>query len=122
MAQKTTAELISQLDANIAANGTNAITGDIMNSMLRNIIDSLVNKSSDALSIVGNVYRSDSVAISTSETQVTFNTPLAFDTYKVIIEDTDGIGFENINDLQTTGFKITGLTNGTIIYFVIKIN
>lgn len=122
MAVKTKTQLRAFNDANIDANGINAITGPIHNTMNKDIIDSMVNTVSDPLSIVTNVYRSESEAITTSETQITFSTPLASNLYQVVIFDPSGIGFEDINDEQTTGFKITGLSNGTIIYFVILTN
>ena len=122
MSQKTTAELKTFADANINTNGVNAITGSLHNTMLNDLIDSLVNKSTDSLSIVTNVYRSASVAITTSETQITFSSALANNLYEVVINDPTGVGWENITDKQTTGFKITGLSSGTIIYFVILTN
>lgn len=122
MAQKTTTQLKAFNDANINTNGINAITGALHNEMDNDIIDSMVNKNTDSLSIVTNVYRSASAAITDSETQITFSSPLASSLYEVTIFDGDGIGFENINDKQTTGFKITGLSDGNIIYFVILTN
>ena len=122
MAVRTKAQLKAFNDANIDTNGVNAITGELHNTMNEDIIDSFVNTSDDALSIVTNVYRSESAAITTSETQITFSTPLSTNVYEVVIFDPSGIGFENINDEQTTGFKITALSNGTIIYFVILTN
>ena len=122
MTVKSKSALKSFNDANINTNGVNAITGALHNTMDEDIIDSMVNVVDDALSIVTNVYRSASEAITTAETQITFSTPLANNLYEVVIFDPAGIGFENINDEQTTGFKITGLNNGTIIYFVILTN
>ena len=122
MSQKTTAELKAFADANIDTNGVNAITGSLHNTMLTNLIDSMVNKSTDSLSIVTNVYRSASAAITASETQITFSSALANNLYEVVINDPAGVGWENITDKQTTGFKITGLSSGTIIYFVILTN
>ena len=122
MAVKTKAQLKAFNDANINTNGVNAITGAFHNTMNEDIIDSFVNTASDPLSIVTNVYRSASAAITTSQTQITFSTALVSNLYEVTIFDGDGIGFENITDKQTTGFKITGLSNGTIIYFVILTN
>ena len=122
MALKTKAQLKSFNDANINTNGVNAITGALHNTMNEDIIDSFVNISSDPLSIVTNVYRSASKAITTSQTQITFSTALANNLYEVVINDPTGVGWENITDKQTTGFKITGLSNGTIIYFVILTN
>ena len=122
MAIKTKAQLKAFNDSNINTNGANAITGALHNTMNDDIIDSFVNKSDDALSIVTNVYRSKSAAITTSASQITFSTALANNLYEVIIFDPNGVGFENITDKQTTGFKVTGLTAGTIIYMVILTN
>lgn len=121
MAQRTKAQLKAFADTNINTNGVNAITGDLHNEMLTDLIDSMLNTSDDILSIVTNVYRSASAAITTSETQITFSTALSSNNYEVTIFD-NGIGFENITDKQAAGFKITGLSNGTIIYFVILTN
>jgi len=109
-------------DTNIDTNGINAITGSIHNTINEDIIDSFINTVDDSLSIVTNVYRSASEAITTSQTQITFSTPLPTNTYEIVISDNNGIGFENITDKQTTGFKITGLSNGTIIYMVFLTN
>ena len=122
MAVKTKAQLKAFNDANIDANGVNAITGPIHNTMNEDIIDSFVNIASDPLSIVTNVYRSASEAITTSETQITFSSPLASNLYQIGIFDNNGIGFEEPFDKQTTGFKIKGLSNGTIIYQVFLTN
>ena len=122
MALKTKAQLKAFADANIATNGVNAITGALHNTMLTDLIDSLLNLQDDALSIVTNVYRSASVAITASETQITFSSALANNLYEVVINDPAGVGWENITDKQTTGFKITGLSSGNIIYLVILTN
>ncbi len=122
MSQKTTAELKSEANTNINTNGTNAITGALHNAMLNNIIDSIVNKSTDSLSIVTNVYRAATEAIGSIPTQITFSSALPSANYEIIIFDVNGIGFENITDKLATGFKITGLTAGNIIYLVILTN
>lgn len=122
MAVKTKSQLKDFADANFNANGVNSNTGANANTLVKDMIDSVVNTSDDALSIVTNVYRSASKAITTSPTQVTFSTPLANNLYEIVIFDPAGVGFENITDKQTTGFKITGLSPGTIIYFVILTN
>lgn len=122
MAVKTKAQLKLFADANITSNGVNSNAGADHNTMLNDLIDSLLNTTDDVLSIVTNVYRSASAAITTSQTQITFSTALLNNNYEVSIFDGNGVGFENITDKQTTGFKITGLTNGTIIYFVILTN
>lgn len=122
MAQKTTAELKAFADANIATNGVNAITGALHNTMLTDLIDSMVNKTTDSLSIVTNVYRSATEAISSTPTEITFSSDLPSANYEIIIFDVDGIGFENITNKLKSGFKITGLSSGNIIYLVILTN
>lgn len=122
MSLKTTAQLKAFNDANINTNGVNAITGALHNEMDEDIIDSMVNKSTDALLIVTNVYRSDLATISTSSTQITFSTALASANYQIVIVDPNGIGTEKPTNKLATGFKIKGLTAGDIIYFVILTN
>lgn len=122
MTQRTTVQLKTFNDANINTNGINAITGALHNEMDNDIIDSMVNKSTDSLSIVTNVYRAKSEAITSGINQITFSTPLASAVYEVGIFDNAGIGFDEPFDKQTTGFKIEGLSNGTLIYFVILTN
>lgn len=122
MSQKTKAQLKSFNDANINTNGVNAITGAFHNTMNKDIIDSFVNKSDDALSIVTNVYRSDLATIGTSSTQITFSTALLSANYQIVIVDPNGIGAEKPTNKLATGFKIKALTGGDIIYFVILTN
>ena len=122
MALKTTAQLKAFADANIDTNGVNSITGALMNTMLTDIIDSMVNKSTDSGELATNIYRSGSKLLTTSPTQITFSTALSSNSYRVVIEDPNGVGWENITDKQTTGFKITGLTAGTITFFAILNN
>lgn len=115
MTQKTTAQLTTDNDANINTNGVNAITGALHNTMNKDMIDSMLNKSTDTLLIVANVYRAGTKAITTAQTQITFSLPaLASNNYQVMIIDSDGVGWGDITDKQTTGFKITGLSSGTI--------
>ena len=122
MAQKTTTQLKAFNDANINTNGINAITGALHNEMDNDIIDSMVNKNTDSLSIVTNVYRAESVALTSGVNQITFTTPLASSVYEVGIFDNAGIGFDEPFDKQTTGFQVEALSDGNIIYFVILTN
>ena len=122
MALRTTVQLKAFNDANINTNGVNAITGALHNEMDNDIIDSMVNKSTDALSIVTNVYRSDLATIGTTSTQITFSSALANANYQIVIVDPNGIGAEKPTSKLATGFKIKGLTAGDIIYFVILTN
>ena len=122
MAVRTTAQLKSFLTANINTNGVNAITGALLNTMLEDMIDSLLNKISDATDLATKIYRTDTVAITTSNTQITFSTDIGTASYQVVISDNNGVGFEEPFDLQSTGFKIKGLTNGDIIYLIMLNN
>ena len=122
MAVKTKAQLKAFNDANIDANGINAIAGPIHNTMNGDIIDSCVNVASDSLSIVTNVYRAESVALTSGINQITFTTPLASSVYEIGIFDNAGIGFDEPFDKQTTGFQVEAFSDGNIIYFVILTN
>lgn len=122
MSQKTTVQLKAEKDANINTNGVNAITGAIHNTFLENLLDSLVNKSSDALSIVTNVYRAATETIGTTSTLVEFSSPMPSAFYEIIIFDTNGIGAEKPTNKLAASFKIKGLTAGDIIYLVILTN
>lgn len=122
MAVKNKADLKSFADANINTNGVNAITGGLHNTMLTDLIDSMLNSVTDSLSIVTNVYRAATVAIGTSSTLVTFSSPLLSANYEIIIFDTNGIGTEKPTNKLAASFKIKGLTAGDIIYLVILTN
>lgn len=122
MAVKNKADLKSFADANINTNGANAITGGLHNTMLTDLIDSMVNSVTDSLSIVTNVYRSNLATIGTSSTQITFSTALSSANYQIVIVDPNGIGTEKPTNKLATGFKIKGLTSGDIIYLVILTN
>lgn len=120
---KTTAELIAYVDANINTNGTNAITGAIMNTFLKDLINSIVNKLSDSGELATHIYRSGTkLLVKDTPVQITFSSTLSSASYRVIIEDPNGVGWENITDKLATGFKLTGLTAGTVTYFVILNN
>ena len=87
------------------------------------LIDSIVNFIDDRLKIAINLYRSGSkVLIKDIEVQITFSSVLDNNNYEIIPIDPNGVGWENINDKLVTGFKITGLSNGTIGYLVILNN
>lgn len=122
MAQKTRAELQAFADANINTNGTNAITGALHNEMLTDLIDSGVNILSDGQVDATNLYRSGTQALTTAQTQITFSSALANNNYEIFIIDPLGIGWENITNKLATGFKITGLSSGTIGFLAILNN
>ena len=69
--------------------------------------------------LVNTVYKAATVTIGTTPTQVTFSSPLASVNYELIIFDINGIGWKDITDKLATGFKITGLTPGDLIYLAI---
>jgi len=120
--ERTRSELKAFADANINTNGTNAIAGAIHNTMLTDIIDSCVNIQSDGQVDATNLYRSGTKALTTVEVQITFSSDLANNNYEVFIIDPNGIGWENITDKQVGGFKITGVSSGTIGFLVILNN
>ena len=122
MAVKNKSQLKDFANANINTNGVNAITGALHNTMLNDLIDSMLNTSDDALSIVTNVYRSALATIGTSSTLVTFSSPLPSANYEIIIFDTNGIGTEKPTNKLAASFNIKGITDGDIIYFVILTN
>ena len=122
MAVKNKSQLKDFANANINTNGVNSITGALHNTMLNDLIDSMLNTSDDALSIVTNVYRANLATIGTTSTQVTFSTPLSSANYQIVIVDPNGIGTEKPTNKLATGFKIKGLVAGDIIYLVILTN
>lgn len=122
MAVKTKAQLKAFADANINSNGINSNDGGNHNTMLTDLIDSMLNTSDDALSIVTNVYRAATATIGTSSTLVTFSSPLPSANYEIVIFDTNGIGTEKPTNKLAASFKIAGLTAGDIIYLVILTN
>lgn len=109
--------------ANITTNGTNAITGAQLNEILTDIIDSFLNTTDDATSLADDIYRTAEVAVVGGVVeQITFSTALASSSYQVVINDPDGLGWETITDLQTTGFKFTPLATGDMTYLVMLNN
>lgn len=72
--------------------------------------------------ILRNFFKAGSKAITTAETQVTFSSSLPNTNYQINIIDNNGVGHEAPYDLQITGFKIKGLTAGTIGYIAILNN
>ena len=122
MSVKTKVQLKAFADANITSNGVNSNSGGDHNTMLTDLIDSMVNSVTDSLSIVTNVYRAATVTIGTSSTLVTFSSPMPSANYEIIIFDTNGIGTEKPTNKLAASFKIKGLTAGDIIYLVILTN
>lgn len=72
--------------------------------------------------ILRSFFRAATEAITTSETQITFSSPLPNANYQLKIIDDDGTGYEKPTDLQASGFKIKGLSNGNIGYMAILNN
>lgn len=56
MASKTTAQLKAEKNLNITSNGTNSNTGANHNAFLENLLDSIVNKTTDAALLSLNAY------------------------------------------------------------------
>lgn len=55
MASKDRNTLYITIDRKVDTNGVNAITGEILNEVLKDVVDSSVNKTSDSTMIAGNV-------------------------------------------------------------------
>ncbi len=55
MANKDRNTLYSTIDTKVNTNGVNAITGATLNEVLKDVVDSSVNKTSDSTMIAGNV-------------------------------------------------------------------
>ena len=123
MASQTRAQLTTFITNNITTNGSNAITGAQMNTILQDLIDSCLNLTDDSTSLALDIYRTASVAVVKDVVeQVTFSTPLTSNSYQVFFSDPDGLGTELVTDLQTTGFKFTTLATGNITYLVMLNN
>lgn len=117
------ATLNAFIDSNIDTNGTNAITGAQMNTILKDIVASCLNLVDDSTSLADDIYRTALVTVVKDvEFQVTFSTELSVSDYQVVMNDPNGIGWGDINDLQTTGFKFTPLASGDITYLVMLNN
>ena len=120
MAAKSRAALIAFINSNIATNGSNAITGALMNTILLDLVDSCLNLNDDSTSLADDIYRTASVAVVAGiQEVVTFSTPLSVASYQIVFADTEGVGTELIVDVTTAGFKFTPLGTGNITYFAI---
>jgi len=76
----------------------------------------------DLVGVTAPAPRVGTVAITKSQTQVNFTSDLASANYQVFITDSDGVGWKKITDKQVGGFKITGLSVGTISFQAILNN
>jgi len=120
MATKTRAQLKAFIDANLNTNGANQITGAQLNTLLNDVVDGVLNLEDDSTSLALDIYRAASVAVVEGVVeQVTFSTPLSTASYQITLSDPEGVGFENITDILTTGFKFTPLGTGNITYTAI---
>lgn len=114
--------LLAFINANLTANGTNAITGDQLNTILVNLTDSCLNLSDDSTSLALDIYRAGSfTGVVGVQKTVTFSTALSVSSYEVFIQD-NGLGWETITAKTTASFKITPLSNGTYGFYVILNN
>lgn len=120
MAVKSRSDLTTFINNNIAANGANAITGTLLNTILQDLIDSCLNLNDDSTSLADDIYRTATVAVvSGVREDVVFSSALSVASYQIVMSDTEGVGFENIIDVLTTGFTFTPLGTGNITYFAI---
>lgn len=120
MAAKTTAQLKTDLAAQIAANGSNAITGDILNTFLDDFLDSVVNKSSDSNDLATKAYKSNVKAVTnTNNIQITFVTDMGTANYKVVFTDESSVlaVATSPHDILSTGFQIDGTGVGNVTWF-----
>jgi len=114
--------LLAFINANLIANGTNAITGDQLNTILVDLTDSFLNLSDDSTSLALDIYRAGSfVGVAGVQKIVTFSSALSVSSYEVFIQD-NGLGWENIVTKTTASFKITPLSSGTYGFYVILNN
>lgn len=72
--------------------------------------------------ILRSFFRAATEAITIAETQITFSSPLPSANYQLKIIDDEETGYEKPFDIQVTGFKIKGLTDGNIGYMAILNN
>lgn len=105
---QTKSQLKSFADANLKSNGVNSNTGANHNTMLNNIIDSMLTASDNVLDLISGVARINSFTLLAGVTQITFSSALPNNNYQVWIQD-HGLGHHTITDIQTTGFKVTGI-------------
>lgn len=124
MASKTTAQLTTENTNNMADNGSNAIDAAANRTLLQNIIDSMVNKSSDATALATNAYKTNDKLLSNSnDIQITFGTAFPTALYKVFFYDPSGVlKSTSPHDILTTGFQVDGSGAGTIEWLAITDN
>lgn len=119
MAVKTTAELLVQV-ASIAGNGSNSLTGDQIGAILKDIIESYVNTSTNSTDLATNSYRSGGfVRPGPATTTVTFSSSIGTTSYNVFFEDIDGIISTNAFNKTVNGFDVTISVSGQAKYFAV---
>jgi len=122
MAQKTTAELTTENTNNIADNSSNSISPKDTRDLLQNIIDSMVNKSSDSSDLATNAYKQNNKALTnTNNIQITFATDFGTANYTVFFRDPSGVlaVATSPHDILSTGFQVDGTGVGTIDWLAI---
>ncbi len=122
MAAKTTAQLTTDISNNIAANGSNAITGAVLATLLQDMVDSDVNKSTDSNDLATNAYRRGPKTLTnTTNIQITFTTDMGTANYEVFFTDKSGVLVTATapHDILSTGFQVDGSGNGTIQWLAI---
>jgi len=124
MSLKTRAALLAQNIATITTNGVGAITGAIHRTINADIIDSCVNKTTDANQCRQQECKSN-VAITTVGTAITFDNVIGTGgkSYSLQVNCYDASGnVDYIVTLRTaTGFTITPAINCSIDYTATKV-
>ena len=118
MAVKTTAELLAEV-ASIVSNGANAITGDQLNSVLTNIIESYVNTSTNSLDLATNIYRSGFFNAANGNVTVPFTSDLGATNYRVFFDDPLNLISSQAFARTVSGFDVSGIGAGTVRYLAI---
>jgi len=118
MAVKTTAELLVQV-AGIAGNGSNSLTGDQIGTILKDMIESYVNTSTNALDLVTNAIRSDNFLAASGTVTVTFNNPIGTTNYNVFFDDPNGLITAAASAKTVNGFDIAGNNAGVVRYLAV---
>lgn len=119
MTEKTTADLNTENDDNITANGANSNTGANLNTLLENIIDSMVNKLSDKTDMITESIRVGSeVLTATSNIVISFSSVLPSANYQVFLLDIAG-DVTAVHDKVAASFQVDSGGTGTISWIAI---
>lgn len=119
MPQKTTAELLNEV-ASIASNGANAITGNQLGKLLTNIIESVVNTSTNSIDLATNSYRTGLfIRPGPGSETVTFSSSIGTTNYKVFFSDPNNIITSFAFNKTVNGFDVSVSDTGQVRYFAV---